>query len=85
MIASKSCIYFLSSSLPSFQFLDFAVKGSVAVYYLGLLGVNEYIVIIVTTLMWFLNVVIPIVIGSFFVLTYKSRLNNEKVNDRIEI
>ena len=85
MIASKSCIYFLSSSLPSFQFLDFAVKGSVAVYYLGLLGVNEYIVIIVTTLMWFLNVVIPIVIGSFFVLTYKSRLNNEKVNDKIQI
>ena len=73
MIASKSCIYFLSSSLPSFQFLDFAVKGSVAVYYLGLLGVNEYIVIIVTTLMWFLNVVVPIAIGSFFVLKYDSK------------
>ena len=76
MIASKSCIYFLSSSLPSFQFLDFAVKGSVAVYYLGLLGVNEWIVIIVTTLMWFLNVVIPIGIGSIFVMGYKpSKLN----------
>ena len=73
MIASKSCIYFLSSSLPSFQFLDFAVKGSVAVYYLGLLAINEWIVIIVTTLMWFLNVVVPIAIGSIFVLTFKQK------------
>jgi hypothetical protein len=85
MIASKSCIYFLSSSLPSFQFLDFAVKGSVAVYYLGLLGVNEYIVIIVTTLIWFLNVVVPIAIGSFFVLTYKPVFKKENSNDKIEI
>ena len=76
MMASKSCIYFLSSSLPSFQFLDFAVKGGVAVYYLGLLGVNEWIVIIVTTLMWFLNVVVPIAIGSFFVLGYKPNTLN---------
>lgn len=80
MIASKSCIYFLSSSLPSFQFLDFAVKGSVAVYYLGLLGVNEWIVIIVTTLMWFLNVVIPIGVGSIFVLGYKPNII-AKVNE----
>ena len=71
LIASKSCIYFLSSSLPSFQFLDFAVKGSVAVYYLGKLGVNEWLIVIVTTLMWLLNVVIPIVIGSIYVLNFK--------------
>ena len=71
IIASKSCIYFLSSSLPSFQFLDFAVKGSVAVYYLGLLGVNEWLVIIVTTIMWFLNVVVPIAVGSFFVFGFR--------------
>ena len=71
MISSKSCIYFLSSSLPSFQFLDFAVKGSVAVYYLGRLGVNEWLIIIVTTLMWFLNVVIPIITGSLYILNFK--------------
>ena len=71
MLASKSCIYFLSSALPSFQFLDFAVKGSVAVYYLKLLNINEWLVIIVTTLMWFLNVVVPIGIGSFFVMGFR--------------
>jgi hypothetical protein len=73
LIATIATVYFLASSLPSFQFLDFAVKGSVAVYFFSLLGVNEWIVIFVTTLMWFLNVVIPVIIGSFYVLNFKSQ------------
>jgi hypothetical protein len=72
-IATITSVYFLASSLPTFQFLDFAVKGSVAVYFFGILGVNEWIVIFVTTLMWFLNVVLPVVIGSYYVLNFKVR------------
>jgi hypothetical protein len=59
--------------MPSFQFLDFAVKGSVAVYFFGLLGVNEWIVVFITALMWFLNVVIPVLLGSYFVLNFKMK------------
>jgi hypothetical protein len=73
LMSAITSIYFLASSLPSFQFLDFAVKGSVAVYFFGLLGVNEWIVIFITTLMWFLNVVIPVLIGSYYVLNFKMR------------
>ena len=73
LMATIMAVYFLASSLPSFQFLDFAVKGSVGVYFFGLLGINEWIVIFITTLMWFLNVVIPVVIGSYFVLKYKPK------------
>jgi len=64
-------VYFLASSLPTFQFLDFAVKGSVAIYFFGILGVNEWITVFISTLMWFLNVVIPAVIGSYYVLKFK--------------
>ena len=71
VIATITSVYFLASSLPTFQFLDFAVKGSVAVYFFGILGVNEWIVIFVTTLMWFLNVVLPVIIGTYFVLNFK--------------
>jgi hypothetical protein len=74
ILMSAICsIYFLASSLPSFQFLDFAVKGSVAVYFFGLLGINEWIVIFITSAMWFLNVVIPVLLGSYFVLNFKLR------------
>jgi hypothetical protein len=71
LMATIASVYFLASSLPTFQFLDFAVKGSVAVYFFGILGVNEWIVVFISTLMWFLNVVLPVVIGSYYVMNYK--------------
>jgi hypothetical protein len=73
MMANIAAVYFLASSLPSFQFLDFAVKGSVAVFFFGKLGVNEWIIVFISTLMWFLNVVLPVVIGSYYVLKFKPK------------
>ena len=75
MMATIATVYLLASSLPSFQFLDFAVKGSVAVFFFGKLGVNEWIIVFISTLMWFLNVVLPVVIGSYFVLKFKPEWN----------
>jgi len=74
MIAAISGIYFLGSALPSFTFIDFAVRGSVAVYFFGILGVNEWIVVLAATLQWLLNIVLPVVVGSYFVLTFKRKL-----------
>lgn len=71
MLATIASVYFLASSLPSFQFFDFAVKGSVAVYFFALLGVNEWIVILISTLMWLFNVVFPALIGSYYVMNFK--------------
>lgn len=73
LISSIAAVYFLASSLPSFQFLDFAVKGSVAIFFFGKLDVSDWIVVFISTLMWFLNVVLPVVIGSYFVLTFKTK------------
>jgi hypothetical protein len=74
LMAAVTSVYFLASSLPSFQFLEFAVKGSVSLFFFGILGVNEWIIIFVSTLMWFLNVVIPVIIGSFYVLNFKTSI-----------
>ncbi len=71
VISVIMAVYFLASCLPTFQFLDFAVKGGVSVYFFGLLGVNEWIVLLVIALMWLLNVVVPVLIGSYFVLNFK--------------
>ena len=79
LMSAITSVYFLSSSLPTFQFLDFAVKGSVAVYFFGILGVNEWIVVFISTLMWFLNIVLPVIIGSYYVLNFKA-LSKEKLN-----
>jgi hypothetical protein len=71
LMATIASVYFLASSLPTFQFLDFAIKGSVSVYFFGILGVNEWVVVFISTLMWFLNVVLPVIIGSYYVMNYK--------------
>jgi len=71
LMATITTVYFLASVIPSFQFLDFALKGSLAVYFFGNLGVNEWVVVFVTTLMWFLNIVLPVIIGSYFVMIFK--------------
>jgi hypothetical protein len=35
-----------------------------------MLGVNEWIVVFISTLMWFLNVVLPVLIGSYYVINF---------------
>lgn len=73
LMSTITSVYFLASCLPTFQFLDFAVKGSVAVYFFGILGVNEWIAVFISTLMWFLNVVLPVILGSYYVINFKSK------------
>jgi len=72
IICAIAAVYFLGSSLPTFQFLDFAVRGSVAVFFFGLLHVNQWIVVFATTLQWLLNIVIPVAIGSYYVFRFKA-------------
>ena len=76
LISTITTVYFLASVIPSFQFLDFALKGSLAIYFFNILGVNSWIIVFITALMWFLNVAIPVILGSFYVLTFK--LSEEK-------
>ena len=73
LMAAITSVYFLASSLPTFQFLDFAVKGSVSLYFFRILGVNEWIVVFISTIIWFLNLVLPAIIGSYFVMVFKPK------------
>lgn len=71
LLCAVSAIYLMASSLPNFQFLEFAVKGSIAMFIFTALGVNQWAVALVATMIWILNIVLPISIGSYFVLTFK--------------
>ncbi|KOS07492.1 hypothetical protein AM493_16645 [Flavobacterium akiainvivens] len=71
MIAAIAAVYFLGSSLPNFTFTDFAVRGSVAVLFFSKMDVNEWVIVIAATLQWLLNIVLPVTIGSWFVLRFK--------------
>lgn len=70
MVAIAS-MYLLSSIIPSIFIFDVIIKGGVAVYLFGLIGVSESIVLSIVTFMWILNFVFPSVIGSYHVLRFK--------------
>jgi hypothetical protein len=76
LMATIAAVYFIASSLPTFQFFDFAVKGGVSVYFFGLLGINEWIVVFISMLMWLLNIVVPVLIGSIYVFRFKPQLQS---------
>lgn len=78
LITTSMSVHFLTSCLPNFQFLDFIVRGGVAVYFFGLLGINEWIVMLVIFLGWMLNTMLPVVIGSFFVMKYKVNFSSKE-------
>nr|WP_245942935.1 hypothetical protein [Flavobacterium lacus] len=73
-LATIFSMYFLASIVPSIHLMDVAIKGSVAFILFGKLGVNQWTIVSITTLMWFLNLVIPVLIGSLFVLKFKPKL-----------
>lgn len=78
MIATIMAVYLIASCLPNFQFFDFMVKGGVAVYFFSLIGVNQWVVMIVALLMWMLNVVLPVLIGAGFVLSHTTKPSIQK-------
>ena len=79
LMATITAVYFIASSLPSFQFLDFVVKGGVAIWFFEKLNIDEYVVLFISTFMWLLNVVLPVIIGSYFVLIFKTDKSLNKV------
>ena len=65
------CVYFLASIIPSLAIFDWVIKGSIAIFIFGFIGLNELTIVTVTTLMWVLNFGFPALLGSIFVLNFK--------------
>ncbi len=64
-------MYLIASIIPSLPMFDWLIKGSIAVFIFGFVGVNELFVISITTIMWLFNFALPSVIGSYFVLKFQ--------------
>lgn len=73
-----SSMYLLSSIIPSIFIFDVLVKGSVALFLFGIVGVNDLTILSVVTLMWVLNFVLPSMLGGVYVLEF----NTESLFDK---
>lgn len=63
--------YLVASLIPGFVLFDWLVKGSVAVTVFSRFGVDDILVLSVTSLMWILNFGLPSLLGSFYVILFR--------------
>lgn len=66
-------MYLLVSIIPSFFILDIVIRSGVAVWLFSFFGVSEISVLSTVFFMWLLNTVLPALIGSYYVLTFKPK------------
>ncbi|MEP0265075.1 hypothetical protein [Dokdonia sp.] len=62
-------MYFVSSLVPMLQLFDVVIKTGVAVALFSWVEVPELTMVTITALMWFFNVALPILPGSYFIMT----------------
>jgi uncharacterized membrane protein YbhN (UPF0104 family) len=68
---SISLVFLIMAIVPSFAIADVGIRGKVALGIAGLFSTNAAAILAGTVGMWLLNLVIPALIGSLFLLTIK--------------
>ena len=64
-------MYFIASIIPSIFIFDVVIRGGAALWVFSLAGVSEITILCTVFTMWFLNFVIPSLIGSYYLFSYK--------------
>ena len=70
-ISAITSVYFVASIVPMLSVFDVILKGSVAIWIFSFLNIPSIEILSITTIMWIFNFVLPAIIGSYYVLTFK--------------
>jgi uncharacterized membrane protein YbhN (UPF0104 family) len=60
-------LFFIQSALPSLDLLDIGVRSLTATYFFGYITHQEIAIMAATALIWLVNLIIPAILGSYFV------------------
>ena len=71
-LSAITSVYLIASVLPMLPLFDLILKGTIAVWVFSFFHIEPVIILSITSIMWILNFVLPAIIGSYFVLTFKS-------------
>jgi len=66
--AAISIMYLLLSTIPMISMVEVAVRAYVAVMLFGMFNNNDWILTAAATLLWFINIALPSLIGYIFIL-----------------
>jgi uncharacterized membrane protein YbhN (UPF0104 family) len=68
MVMILIILFFIQSALPSLDLLDIGVRAMTASYFFAFVTDQEVAVMAATACVWLINLIIPAILGSFFVL-----------------
>jgi len=68
MVLMVFILFFVQSAVPSLDILDFSVRSFVAGNLYAYVTTQEIAVMAIVSCIWFANLILPAVIGSFFVM-----------------
>lgn len=66
-----SLTFFVTSVIPTFSLTEIAVRGATAVFFFSTISVDSTAIVASSLLLWIINLAIPALIGSVFVLNLK--------------
>jgi hypothetical protein len=72
-------LFFVQSTLPSLDLFDVGIRSLTASYFFGYLTTHEVAVIACTASIWFINIIIPAILGTYFVFKLNF-FGNSQVN-----
>ncbi len=64
-------LFFVQSALPSLDLLDVGVRSLTGAYFFSFITSHEVAIMAAIALIWFVNLILPAIIGSYFVFKLK--------------
>lgn len=74
---SVSITFFVLAVIPSFAIADIGLRGEVGIKLTGLFAVNHLGIFFTTITIWFVNLIVPAIIGSLLILGIKKIYTNK--------
>jgi hypothetical protein len=60
--------FFVLAAVPTVALTELGVRGSISIFFIGLVSTNILGILVSSFALWIINLVIPALIGSLFVL-----------------
>ena len=74
-----SLVYLFATLIPTTTLIELGIRGSLAIFFIGLFSNNILGIVLSTSLLWFINLAVPSIIGSIFFIKNKDNINSTPV------
>jgi hypothetical protein len=72
-----SISFMLMSSIPMISFIEVAIRAGIALMLFSQFITNELLIVTASTMLWFINIITPSILGYFIILASKIQLKSK--------